>query len=158
VLLLAAGNEPPRKLWSVSGAPLRVWIQPSPHTHQVRLAVAEWNAQRLPLRMRLGADSASADVRLYWIDHFDEAISGRTTAVDDGDRRIVSASVTLAFSHSDGHALTSEEVRVLALHELGHAIGLDHTNEAGSIMRARVRVRAISPADRERAMRLYSSR
>jgi hypothetical protein len=105
--------------------------------------------------MRLGADSAAADVRVFWTDRFDEPISGRTTAADDGAGRIISAEVILAVRHSDGRVLSHEETRVLALHELGHAIGLDHAPDSASVMSPRVRVRTISAADRQRAARLY---
>ena len=145
--------------------PLRVWVQPSPfsatisrNTRALGRAVAEWNAQHLPVRMRLGADSLPADVRVFWTDRFDEPISGRTTCVDDGASHLVSATVVLALKHADGRILSEEEARVLALHELGHAIGLEHSTDSASVMWPRVRVRSISAADRARVAELYSRR
>lgn len=155
----------PQPVWDVAGTSLLVWIQATPigaspasyNVHAVRRAVAEWDAQRLPFRLRLGADSLSADVHVVWTNRFDEPISGRTTCVHDGAGHIVSAEVVLALSHSDGRILSDEETRVLALHELGHAIGLDHSASSTSVMSPRVRVRNISDADRAAALRLYNA-
>ena len=156
-MAFAPAIEAPSPIWDVApGTPLRVWIQPSRNVHAVRRAVAEWNSQRLPVRMRLGADSSSADIHVFWTDRFNEPISGRTTAVDDGARHIISATVVLAMSHSDGRVLSDEETRVLALHEMGHAIGLAHSTDPTSVMWPRVRVQTISAADRARVLRLYS--
>lgn len=159
----AQTTSPP--IWRVaSDVPLQVWIQSVPaasgsqNVHAVRLALAEWNAQRLPVRMELGADSLTAHIHVLWRDRFDEPINGRTTCVDDGAKRLVSAEVMLALRHSDGRVLSDEETRVLALHELGHALGLDHSADSTSVMQATVRVRAISAADRARVIQLYGAR
>lgn len=153
-LIGAAQEKPP--IWNLAGnRTLRVWVQQSRQRDAVNRAVGEWNAQVLPLRLRFGPDSAGADIRVYWIDKFDEPISGRTTAIDEGGRHIVKADVMLAMNHSDDRALSSEEMRVLALHEIGHALGLEHIADSTSVMAASVRVRSISPADRLRALQLY---
>jgi len=152
-------------LWRVTDTALSVWVQPpraaaksDSLTGSVRRSMDDWNAQLLPVRMRLGADSANSGIRVVWIDHYDEPISGRTICIDDGAGHLVSARVVLAFKHSDGRMLSAEEARVLALHELGHALGLEHSLDSMSVMAPRVRVRAITEADRAVALKLYASR
>jgi predicted Zn-dependent protease len=155
--VLMGANEERPPVWNLAGKrALRVWIQQSEQRDAVRRAVLEWNALALPVRLRFGPDSVAADVRVSWIEKFDEPISGRTTCINEGGRHIVKADVTLAMKHSDNRVLSREEMRVLALHELGHALGLDHVADSTSIMAARVRVRAISVADRKRVLSLYS--
>jgi predicted Zn-dependent protease len=154
-LLLARPANP--LLWNVvEGVPLRVWVQPTGDVRAVRKAMAEWNSQRLPVQMRFAADSTDAHVRIVWTERFDEPISGNTTTVDDG-LHLVRATVLLAHQHSDGRVLNAEETRVLALHELGHVLGLEHVNDSTSVMSPRVRVRKVSAADRARVQSLYAA-
>jgi predicted Zn-dependent protease len=46
-------------------------------------------------------------------------------------------------------------VRAIARHEVGHLIGLDHTEDESNIMSARVRVTDMSEADRATARLVY---
>jgi predicted Zn-dependent protease len=158
ILLAQAALATNPLLWNVvPGVPLNVWVDPTGNTRAVSKAIAEWNKQRLPLQMRLEKDSLDALVRIHWTQRFDTTISGNTTTVDDG-RHLVRATVLLARAHSNGRMLNAEETRVLALHELGHVLGLEHSTDSTSVMWPTVRVRSISAADGARVRALYSGR
>jgi hypothetical protein len=146
------------------GRPLTVWIQaPVPvrdwnddYRTEVRNAFLEWNELRLPVRFAFLADSARADVHVTFIDRFAEPISGRTKWARDDDWWITDADIVLAAHHRSGVPLDPDAMRAMALHEVGHLLGLDHTDDATSIMAPKVRVRALSSADRATVRLLYA--
>jgi hypothetical protein len=144
--------------------PITIWIQPSStipdwaadYVTSVRDAVSDWDALDLPVRFAFESDSARADVHVSFIDQFDEAISGRTKWERDDSWWITDADIVLAVHHRNGPALDDDAMHALALHEVGHLLGLDHTEDATSIMAARVRVRGLSNADRATVRLLYT--
>jgi predicted Zn-dependent protease len=144
--------------------PITVWIQPTStipdwaedYVTSVRDAVSDWDALDLPVRFAFENDSARADVHITFIDQFEEAISGRTKWERDDAWWITDADIVLAVHHRNGPALDDDAMHALALHEVGHLLGLDHTEDATSIMAARVRVRGLSNADRATVRLLYT--
>lgn len=144
--------------------PLRVWVQNGGAVENwseernaiVRRAFTDWSETGLPIAFSFTFDSASADVRVTWTHHFNESISGKTLWAHNDRWWIVDASIQLAVHHRDGTTLDLDATRAIALHEVGHLIGLDHTRDTTSIMTPRVRVKDLSTADRSTAYLLYS--
>jgi hypothetical protein len=144
--------------------PVRVWVGSSPaiegwdptYPDRVRDAFDQWAGLGIPVRFTFVRDSIDADVHVSWIDHFDSPISGKTIWARDGKWWIVTANITLALHHNAGELLDAKAVRAIALHEVGHLLGLDHTADTANIMTSRVRVRDLSEADRATMKLLYS--
>jgi hypothetical protein len=146
-----------------SVAPLTVWVQPrstirdytTSYAFRVRDAFMEWDSVQLPVHFLFVNDSADAEVHVNWVDHFSEPISGRTRWARDDEWMITDANILLAVHHSNGGQLDDDAMQAMALHEIGHLLGLDHTADSLSIMAPRVRVRQLSDADRATARLLY---
>ena len=146
------------------GVPLTVWIQPASSVRdfspsfvaRVRAAFEEWDSLHLPVHFTFVDDSSDADVHVNWIDRFREPISGRTRWARDDSWTITDANITLAVHHNQGELLEDDAMQAMALHEIGHLLGLDHTADTTSIMAPRVRVRSLSGADRATIRLLYA--
>lgn len=146
-----------------AGNPLRVWVQPTAR-HEgfdaaivpvVRRAFVEWADVGIPVPFTFVVDSNVADVRVTWVDRFAESISGKTLWAHDDEWWIIDANIQLAVHHHSGEVLDSTSIRAIAMHEVGHLLGLDHTTDTTSIMAPKVRVRDLSDADRATAKLLY---
>jgi hypothetical protein len=146
--------------------PLKVWVQAAPdipdwseeYVDAVASAFRAWDSVDLPVRFRVVSDSDEAEVHVTWVDHFDAPISGRTRWSRDNNWWIVGAGITLAVHHQHGEVLDRSAMRAMALHEVGHLLGLDHTADSESIMAPRVRVRDLTPMDKRTVKLVYAVR
>lgn len=143
--------------------PITVWIQPRPglrdfwpdFRNRARDAFYTWSAAGVPLRFLFVDDSAGAEVRLRWADRFPDAAAGKTYWARDQNWWIVDADIEIAVHRSTGQAYDGQAIRAIALHEVGHLIGLDHSPNADDIMAARVHVMGLSAADLRTASLIY---
>lgn len=150
--------------WPARGrTPVSYWIQPGAglpgyvpeNRRRVTDAFAAWERSGIPLRFARTRDSAAADIVVVWTPRFDEPISGKTRWMHDRRGWIQSARVTLALHRYTGEQLNGDALHAIALHEVGHSLGLDHTSDVANVMAPRVRVRELSDADRATARLLY---
>jgi hypothetical protein len=144
--------------------PLSVWIQPRsvgglamPADSLVREAFAAWESVGVPLHFTFVADSAAAEVHVTWLNRFARPVSGITYWGVDRGHWIVEANIKLAMHQHTGVALDAWATRAIALHEIGHLLGLDHTSDTTSIMAPLIRVSRLSPADIATVRRLYAT-
>lgn len=162
--MLAARDSALARWADRDGVPIRVWVGAAggiqewtpDHAAQVYAAFREWNAVGLPVQFAFVADSADAEVHVTWTDRFQEPISGRTRWARNSAWWITDAVITLAVHHHQGILLDHDAIRAMALHEIGHLLGLDHTTNLGSVMARRVRVRGVASVDSATAQLLYS--
>jgi predicted Zn-dependent protease len=161
-ILLARDSSLAR--WKRRDTPIPVWVQLRPdledwheeYVDAVSKAFMAWDAVELPVRFRMERDSSKAEIHVTWIDKFGEQISGRTRWSRDDGWWIVNASIMLAIHHQSGDRLDKSAMKAMALHEVGHLLGLDHTKNVGSIMAPRVRIRDLADIDVATVRVLYS--
>jgi predicted Zn-dependent protease len=147
-------RDAPLRVWVADGATIANWDASFPQ--RVRDAFSTWERVGIPMRFVFAVDSTDADIHVGWVDHFDAPISGKTLWSRDRHWWIVGGNITLALHHNQGEPLDGSAVYAIALHEVGHLLGLDHTADPSNIMTAKVRVRELSDADRATVRLLYS--
>jgi predicted Zn-dependent protease len=121
----------------------------------VRDAFHSWTAVGVPLRFIFVSDSARATVRVVWRELLPASRAGQVTRAVDSDGWLHSAVVELATRSNTGEAQDKRTMRAVALHEVGHLIGLEHSGDPNDVMAARVRARELTDQDRETARMLY---
>jgi hypothetical protein len=117
-------------------------------------ALGRWNGV-LPLGLSTGADSASADVIVTWKAQLDSGKTGRTDLTWDRRGYIRHASVTLATHDPSGRLLDAQRMSSLALHEIGHALGLGHSTVREDALYPIATALELTERDRRTARLLY---
>ena len=163
--------------WDLGRGPVRVWVQRRPAVAaDVSVTGAEWrraiavaaDAWRdvVPgLAFAVEHDSARADVIVTWERDLASApadgdlsfrTAGRTTLVPSADGRALAARVRLAVFAPGGERYSIDDVRAVARHELGHALGLAHHAAPTSVMAPLVRAEQLTDEDRATLRALYA--
>ena len=123
-----------------------------------RAAFGEWNDAGFPLRFNFLLDSAGAEIKVRWRERFpseDGQRIGVTERLHTSDFAIASARIEIATHDSAGRRIPARMVGGTLRHEIGHALGLNHANDATSVMYRESAATTISPSDRATLRLLY---
>lgn len=142
---------------------VHVWIAPGEHLRRwrrdnryvVRDAFHAWTAAGAPVRFVFVADSARADVHVVWRTALPDGRAGQVTRVADQRGWLRAATIELSTRNARGGAQKSSTIRAVALHEVGHLLGLEHSDDEGDVMAAWVTARTLSIHDRRAMRALY---
>ena len=144
--------------------PLRVWVAPAPgpdpdqQSREVRAAFVEWASLGIPVRFTFVVQEGDADVVVNWIERFNSGNRiGNTRWIHDQHKWMQPGTeITLATHYVQGPLISNDILRAIAMHEVGHLLGLPHSPDSTDIMFPRMHVPNISPADRASVRLLYS--
>lgn len=161
--MLAASSDSMLRRWdNRSVTAVRVWFAPTNAANfhavfldAIRRAFGQWTSSGVPVRFDFGADSSQSEVIVRWRIQFEIERTGQTDLTWDENGHVQSAVITLATFDPKGRPMESDDVRVVALHEIGHLLGLDHSNDSTDIMFPTAKVRDLSDRDVRTALLLY---
>lgn len=120
----------------------------------VAWAMSRWNAS-MPVQMQSGADSVGADIIIRWITQLDSNRTGRTDLTWDSRGHVRLAIIHLATHTPEGMLLDGRQMTALALHEIGHAVGLGHSPVADDALYPVTRAADLTERDRRSVYVLY---
>lgn len=128
----------------------------SAHQQAVRDAFGRWaRVAAIPVQFTFARDSSRADVMVHWLRAFPMRRAGQADVVWNRDGWLIRATLTLATHTTDGHALSPEAIYTVALHEIGHVLGLGHSDAPEDVMYPTTSVHDLTFRDRHTARLLY---
>ena len=124
----------------------------------IRNGFATWQELRTGIKFLFVEDATAPQVEIRWIELFagDERRTGQTDLQFDSDGVIQHALVTLSIRDPEGVRLDQKALATTALHEVGHVLGLLHSERFGDIMFPAPTVPRLSDRDRRTLELIYS--
>jgi Matrixin len=161
--MIDAGGDSMLRRWdNRQTSPIRVWFAPTHAANfqpafldAIKTAFGLWTSAGVPVRFDFNGDSTNAEVTIKWRIQFEIERTGQTDVTWDENGRIQAATITIATFDPKGRPMEADDIRVVATHEVGHLLGLDHSKDSTDIMFPTAKVRDLSDRDVRTVLLLY---
>jgi len=120
-----------------SRMPIRVYLEDTGDlTDKIQAGFTEWEEksdEKVKFKFVTKSHAGYADIRVVVVEKFTDQKAGVTKA-QIGVNKIYKSTIEIGTHSAEGRAFTDAEVDIVIRHEIGHALGLNHTTDTKSIM------------------------
>lgn len=145
--------------------PLRIFVPSSQldgytpeHRRAVLDAFGRWSRVGpgvIPVVFDFVRDRATADVVVEWVSTLSDGRAGLAEMTRSGEGWIEGARLSLALGTTSGAMFRPEATYTIALHEIGHVLGLGHSDDPRDVMYPSTGIKDLTLRDRTTARLLY---